>query len=53
MKRIRFDITENQWGYVLLLTFYLALAGAMAGNWWVGLLSFPFWFGLAVLGRNT
>jgi hypothetical protein len=49
----KWDLINDQWSYVIGFTAYCGLAGATAGNPWIGLLSFPVWYGIALVGRNT
>lgn len=47
--KVRFDITTDQWVYVILFT----LLGCAYGESHIGWVMLPFWWALAVLGRNS
>lgn len=53
MSTWKWGLINDQWFSVIFFTAYCGLAGAMGGNPWIGLLSFPFWYGIALIGRNT
>lgn len=50
--KIKWGLVNDQWVYVIGFTAYCGLAGAMGGNEWIGLCSFPFWYGFALLGAS-